>query len=94
MRHVSAISLHVSALLEGATDPDPSLHGLTTDEERSMCHMPQARPMHLAHPPPPTPVVCTARQNADGFPWTRFGLCVALRRKGAHCSRILARGAE
>lgn len=35
MQHAAAISLHLNALLDGATEPDPNQHGLTTDEERS-----------------------------------------------------------
>ena len=32
---------HVTALLNGATDPDPSQHGMTTEEERTAGNNPQ-----------------------------------------------------
>ncbi|KAK9832230.1 hypothetical protein WJX74_003725 [Apatococcus lobatus] len=35
MQHVFAVARRVAALLDGATDPDPAQHGLTTEEERT-----------------------------------------------------------
>ncbi|KAK9808620.1 hypothetical protein WJX72_000661 [[Myrmecia] bisecta] len=49
-QHVFAVSTHIAALLQGATDPDPAQHGLTTEEERAAGHAPQwpgvAGPVH------------------------------------------------
>ena len=41
MQHVFAMANHVTALLNGATDPDPSQHGMTTEEERASSSKPQ-----------------------------------------------------
>ena len=41
MQHVFALANHVTALLNGATDPDPSQHGMTTEEERASSSTPQ-----------------------------------------------------
>lgn len=41
MQHVFALANHVTALLNGATDPDPSQHGMTTEEERASSSKPQ-----------------------------------------------------
>lgn len=41
MQHVFAIANQVTALLNGATDPDPSQHGMTTEEERASSSKPQ-----------------------------------------------------
>lgn len=41
MQHVFALASHVTALLNGATDPDPSQHGMTTEEERASSSKPQ-----------------------------------------------------
>lgn len=46
MQHVFALANHVTALLNGATDPDPSQHGMTTEEERASSSKPQVS-MHL-----------------------------------------------
>ena len=35
MQHVFTVARRVAALLDGATDPDPAQHGLTTEEERA-----------------------------------------------------------
>lgn len=43
MQHVFALANHVTALLNGATDPDPSQHGMTTEEERASSSKPQVR---------------------------------------------------
>lgn len=40
MKHTAAISGHLNELLDGATDPDPNQHGLTTDEEKSSSSVP------------------------------------------------------
>lgn len=44
MQHVFSVAAHVHVLLDGATDPDPAQHGLTSHEERAACHTPQATP--------------------------------------------------
>lgn len=44
MQHVFAMANHVTALLNGATDPDPSQHGMTTEEERASSSKPQVMP--------------------------------------------------
>ncbi|GMH41703.1 hypothetical protein BSKO_09613 [Bryopsis sp. KO-2023] len=41
MQHTAALSSHIIELLDGATDPDPSQHGLTTEEERTSSCCPQ-----------------------------------------------------
>ena len=41
MHHVFTMANHVTALLNGATDPDPSQHGMTTEEERASSSKPQ-----------------------------------------------------
>lgn len=41
MQHVFAIARQVNLLLDGATEMDPSQHGLTTEEERATCSHPQ-----------------------------------------------------
>lgn len=41
MQQVFAIANQVTALLNGATDPDPSQHGMTTEEERASSSKPQ-----------------------------------------------------
>ena len=41
MQHVFVMANHVTALLNGATDPDPSQHGMTSEEERSASSNPQ-----------------------------------------------------
>ena len=41
MQHVFALANHVTALLNGATDPDPSQHGMTTEEEQASSSKPQ-----------------------------------------------------
>jgi hypothetical protein len=45
MQHVFAMANHVTALLNGATDPDPSQHGMTTEEERASSSKPQVFPL-------------------------------------------------
>lgn len=50
MRHVFAVASRVAALLDGATDPDPAQHGLTTEEERAAAISTQVRlPFHALH---------------------------------------------
>jgi len=52
MQHVFSVAAHVHVLLDGATDPDPAQHGLTTHEERAACHTPQATTStHYKHYP-------------------------------------------
>ncbi|KAL0049185.1 hypothetical protein WJX82_008406 [Trebouxia sp. C0006] len=46
MQHVFAMANHVTALLNGATDPDPSQHGMTTEEERASSSKPQWPAVH------------------------------------------------
>ena len=46
MQHIFAMANHVTALLNGATDPDPSQHGMTTEEERASSSKPQVSCSH------------------------------------------------
>lgn len=46
MQHVFAIANQVTTLLNGATDPDPSQHGMTTEEERASSSKPQWPAVH------------------------------------------------
>jgi hypothetical protein len=41
MKYTSAMANLVQSILNGITDPDPSQHGMTTDEERTASLMPQ-----------------------------------------------------
>lgn len=50
MQHVFAVASRVAALLDGATDPDPAQHGLTTEEERAAAISTQVRlPLHVLY---------------------------------------------
>ncbi|GBF90887.1 hypothetical protein Rsub_03742 [Raphidocelis subcapitata] len=37
MAYAAAMASHVEAILNGSSDPDPSQHGLTTEDERARC---------------------------------------------------------
>ena len=50
MQHVFAMASHVTALLNGATDPDPSQHGMTTEEEQASSSKPQVTQHRLTSP--------------------------------------------
>ena len=41
MSYAASMASHVQAILEGSSDPDPSQHGLTSDDERARCNMAQ-----------------------------------------------------
>lgn len=48
MQHVFTVARRVAALLDGATDPDPAQHGLTTEEERAASTSTQVLHAHYA----------------------------------------------
>ena len=60
MQHIFAMANHVTALLNGATDPDPSQHGMTTEEERASSSKPQVSCMHLLWHGPSARVTVTS----------------------------------
>lgn len=41
MAYAASMASHVQAILEGSSDPDPSQHGMTSDDERARCNMAQ-----------------------------------------------------
>ncbi len=41
MRHAAAVAQQVQAILNGSTEPDPTQHGLTSEEERVAAQLPQ-----------------------------------------------------
>ena len=55
MQHVFTVARRVAALLDGATDPDPAQHGLTTEEERAASTSTQVfKPVVALYPALPT----------------------------------------
>ena len=47
MQHVHALAADVRGLLDGTSNPDPSQHGLTSEEERATSSTPQVQqPAH------------------------------------------------
>lgn len=43
MAYASSMAAHVQSILQGSSDPDPSQHGLTSEDERARCNMGQVR---------------------------------------------------
>jgi hypothetical protein len=43
MAYASSMASDVDAILNGSSGPDPTQHGLTSEDERARCNMPQAR---------------------------------------------------
>ncbi|KAI8477346.1 MAG: P-loop containing nucleoside triphosphate hydrolase protein [Monoraphidium minutum] len=41
MAYAASMSSHVQVILEGSSDPDPSQHGMTSEDERARCNMQQ-----------------------------------------------------
>jgi hypothetical protein len=43
MAYAASMAAHVQAILQGSSDPDPSQHGMSSEDERARCNMPQVR---------------------------------------------------
>ncbi|KIY98072.1 hypothetical protein MNEG_9891 [Monoraphidium neglectum] len=41
MAYAASMAAHVQAILQGSSDPDPSQHGMSSEDERARCNMPQ-----------------------------------------------------